>query len=331
MADTYTTNLNLKKPGYDSPADIADINANMDKIDAAYKTVDAVKLGGKPPEYYIQPRNLLDNSDFANPVNQRGKTSYTGSEPNIDRWKTTNSNMTVEVTDEGLRLSVSSAAAGHGYLRQQLAGDFSSGVYTLAVCAKGGKGSLYFTTDGTASGVSSVGITQSSDWTIFCVSGDAGAGTKVPNQFTIRCDLGESIEVKWAALYEGSYTADTLPPYVPKGYAAEWIECRRYYRRIEQAYVPAATHNVSGSKRFAISFQLETPMAKTGKEPTAEIITPPSYIRYGGETYTLSELAVVKSEVMDGSVFILIQTSTDIESGYAAYVSSGVYAINNDL
>ena len=35
MADTYTPNLNLKKPGYDSPADIADINANMDKIDTA--------------------------------------------------------------------------------------------------------------------------------------------------------------------------------------------------------------------------------------------------------------------------------------------------------
>ena len=29
----------------------------------------------------------------------------------------------------------------------------------------------------------------------------------------------------WIALYEGSYTADTLPPYVPKGYAAELAAC----------------------------------------------------------------------------------------------------------
>ena len=29
-------------------------------------------LGGKAPEYYVQSRNLLDNSDFTNPVNQRG-------------------------------------------------------------------------------------------------------------------------------------------------------------------------------------------------------------------------------------------------------------------
>ena len=35
----------------------------------------------------------------------------------------------------------------------------------------------------------------------------------------------------WIALYEGSYTADTLPPYVPKGYASEFAECRRYYKR----------------------------------------------------------------------------------------------------
>lgn len=35
MADTYTTNLNLKKPGYDSPADIKDLNDNFDKIDTS--------------------------------------------------------------------------------------------------------------------------------------------------------------------------------------------------------------------------------------------------------------------------------------------------------
>lgn len=35
MADTYTPNLNLKKPGYDSPADIKDLNDNFDKIDTS--------------------------------------------------------------------------------------------------------------------------------------------------------------------------------------------------------------------------------------------------------------------------------------------------------
>ena len=38
--------------------------------------------------------------------------------------------------------------------------------------------------------------------------------------------------IKWAALYKGSYTAETLPEYQPKGYAAELLECQRYYYRI---------------------------------------------------------------------------------------------------
>lgn len=36
---------------------------------------------------YMQLKNLLDNSNFANPVNQRGETSYT-SGYTIDRWRT---------------------------------------------------------------------------------------------------------------------------------------------------------------------------------------------------------------------------------------------------
>ena len=36
--------------------------------------------------------------------------------------------------------------------------------------------------------------------------------------------------IKWAALYEGEYTAETLPEYQPKGYAAELLECQRYYQ-----------------------------------------------------------------------------------------------------
>ena len=49
------------------------------------------------------------------------------------------------------------------------------------------------------------------------------AGTKT---FTL---TASGVMITWAALYEGSYTADTLPAYQPKGYAAELAECQRYY------------------------------------------------------------------------------------------------------
>ena len=40
---------------------------------------------------------------------------------------------------------------------------------------------------------------------------------------------GANISIKWAALYEGTYTADNLPPYVSKNYSAELMECQRYF------------------------------------------------------------------------------------------------------
>ena len=58
-----------------------------DKLDKTGTAVNSSKLGGKAPEYYIQPRNLLDNSDFTNPINQRGQTSYSDINYTIDRWR----------------------------------------------------------------------------------------------------------------------------------------------------------------------------------------------------------------------------------------------------
>ena len=45
--------------------------------------------------------------------------------------------------------------------------------------------------------------------------------------------LTTPVIVEWAAIYEGEYTAENLPPYVPKGYAVELAECMRYYRLLK--------------------------------------------------------------------------------------------------
>ena len=62
----------------------------------------------------------------------------------------------------------------------------------------------------------------------------------------------------WAALYEGSYTADTLPPYVPKGYASELAECLRYFERLGSTFseqIGNVVYVVSGAKSFVCSLQ----------------------------------------------------------------------------
>ena len=164
-------------------------------------------------------RNLLDNSDFRNPVNQRGVSSGALTDWNyfIDRWRCID-DCAYELTDGGIRIT-------GGAIAQTLAeGTKDNGkTYTLAVCLSTGTiRTLTYTIPGT----------DISEWTIFNnkeysdVMLEVGGDSSVCNvmihkmaDFTIRC----------AALYEGEYTAETLPEYQPKGYGVELAECQRYY------------------------------------------------------------------------------------------------------
>lgn len=197
-----------------------------DKLDKTATAADSSKLGGKAPEYYIQPMNLLDNSDFRNPVNQRGQTSYTlGSWGGycIDRWTAFSSGATVTIGSGGLTLS--------GNIYQPISSDITSmyngKVLTLAVKIAG---TVY---------CCSGEVNQTGEWNP-SASLDTPYGNikfeteKDNNKMFIIIDSSTTPSVlEWAALYEGSYTADTLPPYVPKGYAAELAECNRYFRLLK--------------------------------------------------------------------------------------------------
>ena len=160
---------------------------------------DSAKLGGKAPEYYLQPRNLLDNSDFIHPVNQRGVTSKTNNGYFIDRWviySPNEANRVTSIDSNGL------TTAGGGAVRQLVPAELvpkDAGEYTFAVCKSDGI-------------INFPGKWKDSNGNLVCPI--SSAGTYI-----------------WAALYEGTYIAETLPPYVPKGYAEEYAECRRYYKR----------------------------------------------------------------------------------------------------
>lgn len=193
---------------------------------SADSAADSAKLGGKAPEYYIQPRNLLDNSDFTNPVNQRGQTSYNSVGYTIDRW-TKESNAILTIADDCINID-NSANSTEEVVIQKVDSDTAAKLIgktvTIAIC----------TSDGTVYAKSGV------------VAYDVPVALIEHNGFTFQLQffrnamsyqvarlviwVGSNISVKWAALYEGTYTADTLPPYVPKGYAAELAECRLYYR-----------------------------------------------------------------------------------------------------
>lgn len=152
------------------------------------------------------PRNLLDNSDFRNPVNQRGASSYSGNfVRSIDRWLAAegpSGSVSVKIEDGGITFTTS--GGGIVYLIQR----FEKGYLDLSKQHT----IVAYMADGT---VSFSGYIDTSEETM------DGVNVTFPSGSKIKC----------VALYEGIYTADTLPPYVPKGYAAELAECQRYYQK----------------------------------------------------------------------------------------------------
>ena len=163
---------------------------------------DSAKLGGKAPEYYTNPRNLLDNSDFRNPVNQRGKTSYTANGYTIDRWELWNG--AVYVTDLGYI-----STTGQLYQKIDIPTDKT---YTFAI--KTGDGIAV------AAGIPEIGASMT--------LGNATIALTTINGYVevvIQPASEDAAGAVWAALYEGSYTSETLPPYVPKGKHVEMLNC----------------------------------------------------------------------------------------------------------
>ena len=65
----------------------------------------------------------------------------------------------------------------------------------------------------------------------------------------------------WAAIYEGTYTADTLPPYVPKGYGAELLECQRYYRELVVLWGTAMGAPIRQTINYSPRMRIEHPTA----------------------------------------------------------------------
>lgn len=174
---------------------------------------------------------LLDNGDFV--VNQRGLFSYTGTSLayTVDRWYVNRAAAVVRIVQRATSTGEYSkciqldntAATNSSFLGQRLETSvIPSGAYTIA--AKTDEGILYRTV--TVAGT-----------TVTAVESKAGASAAVNFQYLngyfmvqLIVNAGATVNVEWAALYKGAYNVDTLPPYTPKGYGAELLECQRYYQ-----------------------------------------------------------------------------------------------------
>lgn len=237
-----TTVLGLKTFAASDPVDYNEINDNYNKIDNGVKTA----LQGRAAH------NLLDNSWFANFVNQRGGTSTAGTwDYCIDRWRA--------IGTAGQFVWHNSDHVALGALRGisqaiENKSRFVGKTYTLA--AKNTDGVLYITS-GTYGGDSNHiwKETNGMELRLYSVSDDNNIYFSLKN---LSSDTSKFIHLKWAALYEGSYDASTLPAYQPKGYAAELAECQRYYQQYNEGEMSAVGNIESGN--IYIRCPLRAPM-----------------------------------------------------------------------
>ena len=245
--------------------------------------------------------NLLDNSDFVHPINQRGETSKQASWVYwIDRWLSDTEKTAAQLTSSGIRLPATAEKNLRILQRVPLERIKKGQSYTIAAYDASGN--------------------------VFCVSGvfdgeqltgDASSGGKYwlslnkgDNLTYWYCilDAYADITVKCMALYEGEYTAETLPPYVPKGYAAELAECLRYYRRITATNETFAGYCANGVSYCMIP--LQTMRIKPSLVPSGKF-----YYTLGNKQGTTTATATAHSANVNRAIIKCAITETGILTG----------------
>ena len=195
--------------------------------------------------------NILDNSDFRNPVNQRGDPSYSGAKYTIDRWES-NSGYGVVTVNSGY-INFKSSNGNAVYMQQFIESKVikSGSPYTVACTLK----------DGSVHCIDGIASTSMTEAIRYIYVNNANVGT-----IRFKYDSGNScylvmfstsltsgIDIVNASLYEGAFTSETLPYYNPKGFGVELAECMRYYQKIRVL----AGSTASAAQRQFISLPVE--------------------------------------------------------------------------
>lgn len=272
------------------------------------QAVDSAKLGGKPPEYYCNHLvNRLDNSNF-----KIATVGYDGLHGTVryaaDRWKISSSETSVsyDATTGVMTISADATSQYRTGLDQGLAYVFTGKTLTMAIC--------------------------DADDNVYCGSGTirtadgALVDVVVTDSFTLRlrqykeylsaailCVPSKSIGVKWAALYEGEYTVDTLPPYVPKDRNLEEIACAGYYQRYtsNQNWAWYPTGVASDTQTLRVCMPLPYPMRHN---PTVTIAKPENMTLFlpvaEGTVYGIN--SVLGASVYSGTNMLLLYLEANV-------------------
>ena len=221
----------------------AQVGARPDSWMPAAADVGAVDgATGQGSAVRISNRNLLDNGDFRNPVNQRGQTSYTGNGYGIDRWKVSTNNSTAAVSVGDGWINFTSDASGTYINFSSTVEKVQPGNYTLSFLVDDytkaqqiflqGKVSQMVFTSNLLTMTFSVAETSA-----IAVGIQKKAASSTLKIYAAKLELGS---VQTLAHQEnGVWVLNDPPP----NYAEELAKCQRYY----QLYTSAAQRPTNGA------------------------------------------------------------------------------------
>ena len=262
---------------YGSITCFKDKTYNLGSTDKRWNYIYTHNINGLSSGRYLTPRNYLDNSNFLNPVNQKGSTSYTGVMYTIDRWKANKDYSKLTITNEGVEFAntlaetETSYATFNQYLEDSVYDMLKGKDITLIFeDALGNKNHLTYQLPTEKPAASTLFTTFTSNSNIkFKIS----IGISGSNLFYISIQIppGKSQIFKNIALYEGKYDlASIYPTYHPKEYSQELLECQRYMYWIKS--INTATQHIA----MGISSNSTTTYAGI-KLPTSMRIQPTIY------------------------------------------------------
>ena len=273
--------------------------------------------------------NLLDNSDFSQLIAQAGLNGTYGNTVYIaDRWIS----QTASATQHNGYATLSTTTKT-GRIVQKLS-DVLAGKTITAAAKVSGNTIVYCGIYYNQNSVSkSIAVSVSAPNGVIMKSGTIPVdATNIEFRLYIAyTDGGGSCDVYWAALYEGSYTIDNLPPYVSKGYIAELAECQRYYYRISPStssfpYAYGYCFDTTKAR-----FYIQLPQTMIASKPTF-LYTAGSYLRIvqNGTANDITDLSLIATV---GNHALIQATSKNLTKQQTAslVMAGGVFEFISDL
>lgn len=248
--------------------------------------------------------NLLINSDFRNPVNQRAQTSYSGASTSttytIDRWYIGkyDTTATLYVRDGYIEWTNSDTTYAR-YLSQLLERVLPNDYYTLSVNVKSLNGSC------------EVGLIDENNNGLGVLTLKNGFNHLTINGKIKRVQFklmqNSSIQLEYGKLEQGSIAT----PLVPRPYAEELALCQRYFQFfIKQPIYAASTNNTS---YFGMHYNI--PMRTN---PTMRLLNV-----YNSSATEITDVTL-SSQISYASNMVYITLSKTVtQYGYITYILDG--------